>query len=251
MIIVWTYPRSHSTALYRYWMRRSQLQPAPDVAVTEEQVFSACYPGNFRGEFPDRVQHEPYEVLRWRLYEVSKQRAVPVYFKEMAYEPGDCLLEDTAFLADPDVMHTFLIRDPARSIASNYALDPDMSCEEVGIERLYRLFDRIRELTDAIPPVIDGDMLSASPRNVLENYCTAVGLPFVEEALTWKPGTQAALWKWDRWHIEVQNSSGFRSSTHGYEATVDNTPLLADYYRHHRPFYEHMRRHLLTSNNLH
>ena len=36
--------------------------------------------------------------------------------------------------------------------------------------------------------VIDSDDLLEHPRNIVEAYCDAVGIPFIEDALSWDPG---------------------------------------------------------------
>ena len=113
--------------------------------------------------------------------------------------------------------HTFLIRNPNKSIPSlvkaykmcGFSSFPGNN----GIEQLYSMFKTV-QLVDPSPVVIDADDLLMNPRVMMEQYCSATGLPFQETMLTWTPGivsdwTDSAYYK--VWHgrSTVMMSSGF------------------------------------------
>jgi hypothetical protein len=71
-------------------------------------------------------------------------------------------------------------------------------------------------------------------------YCAAVGLPFNPRALTWQPGERSEWRRSARWHADVSVSSGFERRERAYPHTVENSPDLARFAAHHRPFYERL-----------
>ena len=71
-------------------------------------------------------------------------------------------------------------------------------------------------------------------------YCAAVGLPFNPRALTWEPGARSEWRRSARWHVDVSASSGFERRERVYPHTVENSPDLARFAAHHRPFYEQL-----------
>ena len=64
---------------------------------------------------------------------------------------------------DPEFLshftHSFLIRDPSKTITSMYDKWPDFHELEVGFPEQRALFDLIVALNGKIPPVIDSDDL--------------------------------------------------------------------------------------------
>lgn len=71
-------------------------------------------------------------------------------------------------------------------------------------------------------------------------YCAAVGLPFLPRAITWEPGERPEWRRSARWHVDVSASSGFQRRERVYPHTVENSPDLARFAAHHRPFYERL-----------
>ena len=80
--------------------------------------------------------------------------------------------------------HTFLIRHPRKSIPSfvkkyeqcGFPLTPDKN----GLKQMHDLFEIVQQSIDPNPVVIDADDLLMNPRYIMEQYCSAVGLPFEE-----------------------------------------------------------------------
>jgi hypothetical protein len=148
------------------------------------------------------------------------------------------VLADRRFLAE--ARHAFLIRRPEEIAASNYALWDGMTIKSIGLERLCELQAAVRDAGGDASVVIDSDDLVTRPAATMAAYCAAVGLPFNPQALTWEPGELPEWRRSARWHADVSASSGFERHQHVYPHTVENSPGLARFAAHHRPFYEQL-----------
>lgn len=148
------------------------------------------------------------------------------------------VLADRRFLAQ--ARHAFLIRRPEEIAASNYALWSGMGISSIGLERLCELQTAVRAAGGDASVVIDSDDLVTRPEATMAAYCAAVGLPFIRHALTWQPGERPEWRRSARWHVDVSASSGFERPAHRYPHTVENSPDLARFAAHHRPFYEQL-----------
>jgi hypothetical protein len=148
------------------------------------------------------------------------------------------VLADRRFLAE--ARHAFLIRRPEEIAASSYALHPSMSVTAIGLERLCEVQVAVRDAGADASLVIDSDDLVARPEATMAAYCAAVGLPFIARALTWEPGQRPEWRRSARWHENVSASSGFERRERVYPHTVENSPELARFAAHHRPFYEQL-----------
>lgn len=73
---------------------------------------------------------DDYPGVRDRL--LAAADAGPVFFKDMSYYVVPSIFSDPGFSSR--LINVFLIRDPRRSIASYYKLDPSFTLAEVGLE---------------------------------------------------------------------------------------------------------------------
>ena len=130
--------------------------------------------------------------------------------------------------------HTFLIRDPRKSILSLHkalkAIDrlSRMSTEMAGFRSLHELFLTVQQV-DIEPVVVDADDLLENPKEMMKLYCSATGLPFSEDMLSWTPGYVADWTKWpdyEVWHGETANSSGFQQKSKSTAASAFNISLV-------------------------
>ena len=117
--------------------------------------------------------------------------------------------------------HSFLIRDPRKSIPSewkaivrsgfDYTRDGFGSGVK-GFAKLYELFDFIRS-TGREVTVIDAADLLKNPEYIMQVYCRQTGLPYDKKMLTWTPGKVedwATKYKnYKEWHWNAMYSSGF------------------------------------------
>jgi hypothetical protein len=178
------------------------------------------------------VRSEPELIAELR--RLSAKR--PVFLKDTTdfHYPG--LLADADFLREGT--HTFIVRDPRAAIASHYRLNPELGRDEIGFAWLYEIYEAVARATGTEPVVIDGDDLVAAPQRVVEAYCARVGIPFLAEALEWKPKVSPAWKRTARWHESVSRSSGFEPCGRDDGVDVESHPALREFLRYHRPYYE-------------
>ena len=75
---------------------------------------------------------------------------------------------------------------------------------------------------------------------VVRAYCAQVGIPYVPEALQWKPKVLPSWERTARWHASVSESSGFEPRRSDGAVDVESHPRLRAYLRYHRPYYERL-----------
>jgi hypothetical protein len=109
------------------------------------------------------------------------------------------------------VRHTFVVRDPARAIASHHAVKPEVTCPGTGYEHQWDLFAPTRKTTGERPVVVSAERLPADPAAVVPAYCERVGLPCVPEALGRRPGERAEWQPNRRRHLDVMAGPAFRT----------------------------------------
>ena len=205
VLVLWAVPRSTSTAFE--WMMRMR----GDMTCFHEPFGEAWY----RGEDARWPRRDPggtpvaglsFASVRQEL--MSAAAGGPVFCKDFAHYVSH--LRDDGFL--DQCCHSFLIRDPAKVVTSMYRHWPEFLLEETGFCEQRELFDRLCD-RDGIPPVvIDSDDLLENPRGMVEAYCGAVGIPFIEAALTWEPGDRAEVSWYDggSWHGNLRESDGLK-----------------------------------------
>jgi hypothetical protein len=166
-----------------------------------------------------------------------------VFIKECTDHWHRDAFADEEFLAE--ATHTFLIRHPASIASSFYALDKSMRRKDIGLEFAYDLYLLVRNARRGNPVVIDSEDLVSTPAGTIAAYCSAIGLPFIPEALSWNSGLLPE-WRRVRWHVDVSNSSGFESIVHEYAATPANHPMLSAFCAYHMPFYQRLQNERLS-----
>jgi hypothetical protein len=139
--------------------------------------------------------------------------------------------------------HAFLIRDPARVIASYAARRETVTLDDIGLPQQVALFDHVCDLTGAVPPVIDSAAIRADPARALTALCAALGLPFTARMLSWKAGPRPFDGVWAaHWYGAVHRSTGF-DGAEGPRPHLDGwAARLAE---EAAPFHARMARHAL------
>jgi hypothetical protein len=227
LLFLWSPPRSLSTAFLRMMIERG------DHEVIHEPFSSIVVQGHVTiGDHTATRHEELLDLLAERAWERR------VFVKETT--EYDYLNNGGARI--PEVgRHTFIVRDPRASIASHYAMNPQMTCAEVGYEHQAEMARQAYPGTEGRPVVVEAEDLIADPAGAVADYCAKVDIPFLAAALSWAPTDHRAWSRTRQWHRDAAASTGFHQSRHGYEHTVDNTPLLAKCYRYQLPHYEFLR----------
>lgn len=234
IVALWSHPRSVSSAMERVMWERG------DFTVFHEPFMYLYYVGDGKRAIPyftpDPEHPTSYPDIRAMIYDAARRK--PVFFKDMSYYVADCLREDEEFLHA--VRSTFLIRDPARSIASYLELDPHVTCEEIGLEQQWNHFRLLVEKTGQVPIVIDAEDLQDRPEDTIRAYCAALDIPFIPESLTWGAELPASWHNVAGWHGDVRATRGILKPGDPTPSSGAE-PRLQALYRHHRPFYEKLR----------
>lgn len=122
--------------------------------------------------------------------------------------------------------NVFLVRHPARVIASYAAKRENPTQLDLGFLQQATLFDRIADRTGHAPLVIDSADIRANPREMLTKLCDALGIPFTDRMLTWPAGPKPFDGAWaPHWYGAVHRSTGFDSAE-------GEPPALSQEYRH-------------------
>lgn len=228
VLAMWSAPRCRSTAFARMMTERD------DRLVVHEPFSQVVDFGE--AKVGDRVAHTEGDVLA-ALRAIAAEK--PVFFKDTTDFHYPALLADEAFLSA--ATHTFIIRDPAEAIASHHALNPDLGRDEIGFAWLHEIFTAVQAATGTTPVVIDSDDLLDRPADTVRAYCSAVGIPFLPDALMWKPGMRSEWQATGRWHKSTSETAGFTRGTSGGAEAVAADPVLRAHRDYHLPYYEQLR----------
>ncbi|MER7004164.1 hypothetical protein ABT297_14140 [Dactylosporangium sp. NPDC000555] len=231
VIMLWSVPRSRSTAFFRMMLQRG------DHVCVHEPFSTLAEHGAV--DVAGRIAHDEAGVIA-ALRELAER--APVFVKDTTDARYPMVLADDAFLGGL-ARNAFLIRRPAETIPSYFAVNPEVRQEQIGFTHLWELFDRVRELTGATPPVFDSEDLVAAPRATVERFCALFGLPFLPEAMTWPAGDRPEWQATRRWHADVARSTTLARRPAGHDVGLDAAPQLAAYLAHHEPVYRHLHRH--------
>ena len=208
ILALWAVPRSTSTAFE--WMMRMR----GDMTCFHEPFGEAWY----QGEEPlwPRARADSVRTPGLTLEGVWEKlrRAVgqgPVFSKDFPHYVAHMWTDERLDMFH----HSFLIRDPAKTLTSLFRHWPDFHPGEVGVVEQRELFDRIADRNGAAPPVLDSDDLLADPAMAMAMamaYCNSVGIRFMPEALRWEPGARDEVSWWDGglFHENLRNSDGLK-----------------------------------------
>jgi len=199
-------PRTVSTAMLRAWGNRA------DTAVWDEPLYAHYLDvtGKSHPGADDVLAAHADEI---DMSAVTARLAGPIpdgkaiwYQKHIAQH----LLPDVDLRWVAQVNCAFLIRDPARMLASLWIRYPEATLADTGLLEQVRIFDQVREATGVTPAVIDSDDVRRDPKDVLSGMCKALGVPFDEAMLSWAPGPRDSDGAWGpHWYDVVWKSTGF------------------------------------------
>jgi hypothetical protein len=201
---MWSGPRNLSTALMRSFGNRT------DCAVTDEP-FYAAYLTLSGADHPMRDAVLKSQPADWRA--AARAIAGPVpggaqlwYQKHMTHHMLPAIGRDWMRAC----RHAFLIRHPARVLASYAAKRQRVEFADTGFREQTELFDTAAAIAGRAPPVVDADALLANPRRVLTRLCAALSIPFSDAMLSWPPGPRETDGVWAaHWYDAVNRSTGF------------------------------------------
>jgi hypothetical protein len=234
-IAMWSGPRNISTAMMRSFGNR------PDCAVIDEPFYAAYLAATgidhpMRAETLASQATDPRDVARALLGPVPGDAAI-FYQKHMTHHmlPGF----DLGWMAS--CRNAFLIRTPARVLASYARKRGEATLEDIGFVRQAELFEREADRLGHAPPVIDAEDILQDPSTALAALCRALEIPFSAHMLHWPAGRRTTDGPWaPHWYEAVEASTGFAAPSG--EPLAPNTDLVEAA----MPFYERMQKYRLT-----
>ena len=202
-IAMWSGPRNLSTAMMYAFGNRG------DCAVVDEPYYAAYLAMTgldhpMRAEVLDSQPQDPEKVAAALLGPVPA--AKPFYYqKHMTQHMIDGVPRDWM----REVTNVFLIRHPARVIASYGAKRENPTLEDIGFRQQAELFDLVASWGQK-PVVIDSHDIREDPAGKLEQLCDAIGVPFSPKMLSWPQGGHKDDGVWAaHWYGAVWQSTGF------------------------------------------
>jgi hypothetical protein len=218
-IAMWSGPRNLSTAMMYAFAARG------DAEVWDEP-FYAAYLAATGLDHPMRAaiiaagDPDPARVAAACAGPVPGGKAL-FYQKHMTHHmvPGF----DRGWLGS--VTNVFLIRHPARVVASYLVKREQPVLADLGFVQQAEIFDHVAGLTGRAPLVIDSADIRADPPAALSRLCGALGIPFTPRMLHWPAGPKPFDGAWaPHWYGAVHRSNGF-------EAAEGPLPVLEGEYR--------------------
>ena len=203
-IAMWSGPRNLSTAMMRSFGSRR------DTVVSDEPFYGAYLKAT--GD-PQPMADEVMESMDCDWSSVARTMTGPSpggasvwYQKHMAHHMvGPIAHDDLAGLR-----HAFLIRDPARVVASYAAKRIAVRPDHLGTHRQVEYFDREADRLGHAPPVIDSADVLRDPTGTLQQLCRALDIDWEAAMLAWDPGPRDTDGIWaSHWYDSVMSSTGF------------------------------------------
>ncbi|WP_420396342.1 HAD family hydrolase [Nioella sp.] len=202
-IAMWSGPRNLSTAMMYAFGNRA------DCAVVDEP-FYAAYLAKTGLDHPMTTQilaaqpHDP-QVVAAALSGPNPDGKPHWYQKHMTQH----MIAGVPRLWMRDVVNVFLIRHPARVIASYAAKRENPSLDDIGFRQQAELYQEVKSF-GGNPVVIDSHDIRDNPQDILEKLCDAIGLDFDPAMLSWPEGGHKDDGVWaPHWYGAVWNSTGF------------------------------------------
>lgn len=180
-IAMWSGPRNLSTAMMYSFGNR------PDTAVVDEPFYAAYLDMTgidhpMRDEILASQSRDPNVVAASVLGSVHAEKPV-FYQKHMTQHMIEGVPRDWM----RDVVNVFLIRHPARVIASYAAKRENPTLDDIGFRQQADLFELVKSWGQ-IPIVIDSHDIRDNPREMLQKLCYSLGLKFSDTMLSWPKG---------------------------------------------------------------
>ncbi|HRH60285.1 MAG TPA: hypothetical protein PL045_06925 [Chitinophagaceae bacterium] len=228
-INLWSSPRNISTAMMYSFAQR------PDTIVFDEPLYAHYlsvtgidHPG--KEEILQSQENDGDKVVQ---HLMLKDYEKPVaFFKQMTHH---LVSLDESFLTK--FSNIIFIRDPKQIISSYSAVRPDVTMQDIGMQKQWQLYNQLCE--KGFPPVVlDSNEMLAAPQKVLQQLCDALGIIFFEQMLHWQAGARPEDGVWAKyWYANVHASTGFeKQNTSSRELPEYLQPL----YEECKPLYEQL-----------
>lgn len=235
---MWSGPRNLSTAMMYAFAARG------DCAVWDEP-FYAAYLAATGMDHPMKEAviaaglRDPQQVADACLGPIPQGQSL-FYQKHMTLHMIPAF--DRGFLRG--LTNVFLIRHPARVIASYAKKRESPTLADIGFVQQAELFDQVADWLGHVPTVIDSADIRRNPSESLNKLCQALGIAFTEKMLHWPAGPKPFDGVWaPHWYNAVHASTGFDDPEGSLPALSDEASRLMDAAL---PHYEKLARYCLS-----
>ena len=236
---MWSGPRNISTAMLRSFGARG------DCFVSDEP-FYGCFLQDTGVDHPMAAEVIAAMDCDWhsvaRALAGDPPQGQPLWYqKHMTHHMTGPVQPDDL----EGVRHAFLIREPARMIASYLGKREAVSADDLGYHTQRAFFERIAERQGVAPPVVDSADVLRDPAGTLAALCAALGIIWDPAMLSWEPGRRATDGVWaPHWYNRVEATTGFAVPDESKVKLPPETEALLAECREH---YEALRAHTLRS----
>ena len=202
-IAMWSGPRNLSTAMMYAFAARS------DCAVVDEPFYAAYLAKTglnhpMRAEILAAQPHDPEQVEQAITGSIPAQKP-HFYQKHMTQH----MIPEMPRGWMKQVTNVFLIRHPARVVASFTAKYDKPTLTDIGFAQQADLFDYTRSLGQT-PIVIDSADIRRDPQAMLKRLCAELALDWSPAMLGWPAGGHRDDGVWAaHWYGAVHRSTGF------------------------------------------
>ena len=203
-LAMWSGPRNLSTAMMRAFSSRD------DTWVWDEPYYAAYLTHSGQHHpMQDAIlaagDSDPSAVAAQCLTAARPDHHVH-YQKHMTHH----MLPSFSLDWTDQVTNLFLIRHPARVIASYANKRDSVTLADLGFEKQLELFDRLASRQHAVPVVVDADRFLENPEASLMALCAAIGLEYQPAMMRWPTGPHPDDGAWaSHWYDRVWASDGF------------------------------------------
>lgn len=203
-IAMWSGPRNLSTAMLYSFAARGDCQ------VWDEPFYAAYLKATgidhpMREEVISAGIADPAQVAEACLAPLGAEQSL-FYQKHMTLHMIPAF--DRGFMRG--LTNVFLIRHPARVIASYAKKREAPELADIGFVQQAELFDEVAAWLGHAPIVIDSADIRATPRETLSRLCAALRIPFTDRMLKWPAGPKPYDGVWaPHWYNAVHGSTGF------------------------------------------
>lgn len=234
-IAMWSGPRNLSTAMMRSFGSRA------DCHVSDEPFYGAYLKQT--GD-PQPMMDAVMASMDCDWHGIARSMsgpnpaATPIWYqKHMAHHMAGPIAHDDL----PGLRHAFLIRDPARVVASYAAKRVSVRPDHLGTDKQVEFFDREAARLGHAPPVIDSADILRDPPAMLAKLCAALGIDWDPAMLRWDAGLHGTDGIWGaHWYDSVMSSTGFGAPDDRALQLTNKEQAVADACR---PDYIYLARH--------
>lgn len=220
-IAMWSGPRNLSTAMmYSFGARE-------DCAVWDEPFYAAYLEETglvhpMRDEIIAAGEKDPQKVAT-RCATAHPSGKAHFYQKHMTHHMIEAMPRDWF----DQVSHVFLIRHPARVLASYAQKRDNPTLEDIGFRQQAEIYQSLRD-TGQDPLIVDSYDIRQSPEHMLRAICEGVGIAYDPNMTSWPKGGHPDNGAWaPHWYNAVHQSTGFAGAEGGLpDIPEDLKPVL-------------------------